>query len=59
MTTNLVESILKGHDNIVNSVCFSHDGNKLASGSCDRTIKIWDLKTYKLEHTFWHDDSVN
>lgn len=27
-------------------------GNKIISGSCDRTLKLWNLETAKCEHTF-------
>jgi WD40 repeat protein/tRNA A-37 threonylcarbamoyl transferase component Bud32 len=40
-------STLKGHASDVNSVAFDSDGQKLASGSDDKTIKIWDLATQK------------
>uniref|UniRef100_A0A0D2YF15 NACHT domain-containing protein n=1 Tax=Fusarium oxysporum (strain Fo5176) TaxID=660025 RepID=A0A0D2YF15_FUSOF len=33
---------LKGHCDSVNSVAFSADGQRLASGSDDKTIKVWD-----------------
>jgi len=33
---------LKGHTDCVNSVCYSPDGMRLASGSQDRTLKMWD-----------------
>ncbi|CAD8154470.1 unnamed protein product [Paramecium pentaurelia] len=35
---------LDGHSNDVNSVCFSPDGNTLASGSRDDSIRLWDIK---------------
>jgi WD40 repeat protein len=36
---------IKGHIDIVSCVAFSSDGNYIASGSHDSTIKIWDTKT--------------
>ncbi|PHH53425.1 Vegetative incompatibility protein HET-E-1 [Ceratocystis fimbriata CBS 114723] len=33
---------LEGHAGEVASVTFSNDGQRLASGSCDKTVKIWD-----------------
>ena len=33
---------LEGHSNSVKSVSFSPDGTKIASGSWDKTIKIWE-----------------
>jgi WD40 repeat protein/serine/threonine protein kinase len=38
---------LEGHTHHVTSVAFSPDGQYLASGSADRTVKIWDSATGK------------
>ena len=42
---------LTGHSNWVFSIAISPDGQTLASGSSDKTIKIWHLSTGKLLHT--------
>ncbi|MBF2015651.1 MAG: serine/threonine protein kinase [Rivularia sp. T60_A2020_040] len=39
---------LKAHNSMVHSVTISPDGQLLASGSSDKTIKLWELKTGKL-----------
>ena len=47
----LAVNTLKGHESSVNSVGFSPDGKQLASGSEDKTIKIWDVTTGKILNT--------
>jgi WD40 repeat protein len=60
MKTYSIETILEGHTLSVNSVSFSPDGSKLASGSRDNTIKIWDMKTHFVEATLeGHANSVS
>ena len=41
----LNSSICTGHTEAVLSVVFSPDGNNLASGSGDTTVRLWDLNT--------------
>ncbi|GAX41443.1 protein kinase [Tolypothrix sp. NIES-4075] len=43
---------LIGHSDEVNSLAFSSDGITLASGSDDKTIKIWNLNNKKEIRTF-------
>ncbi|EDO04154.1 hypothetical protein SS1G_06637 [Sclerotinia sclerotiorum 1980 UF-70] len=51
---------LEGHSSWVYSVAFSPDGTKIASGSRDRTIRLWDTITGELLQRFkGHSDSVN
>ena len=35
-------AVLTGHEDFVSSVAFSPDGNTIASGSLDNTIRLWD-----------------
>ena len=36
---------LRGHSNWVNSVAWSGDSQTLASGSDDKTVKLWNVQT--------------
>ena len=36
---------MHGHNRPVNSVAFNHNGTILASGSYDKTIKLWNVET--------------
>jgi WD40 repeat protein len=50
---------LTGHAHSIYTVAYSLDGKTLASGSSDRTIKIWDLATRQDFYTLnGHTDSV-
>ncbi|XP_014557368.1 hypothetical protein COCVIDRAFT_25929 [Bipolaris victoriae FI3] len=46
---------LEGHSHRVRSVAFSHDSARLASGSSDNTIKIWDASSGECLSTFKGD----
>jgi WD40 repeat protein len=51
---------LTGHSESVDSVAISPDGQTLASGSFDKTIKIWDLRSGELRRTLQgHSESVD
>ncbi len=39
---NMNQQTLKGHTLLVCSVAFSPDGKRLAGGSNDQTVKVWD-----------------
>ncbi|MFM6669825.1 MAG: eIF2A-related protein, partial [Dolichospermum sp.] len=55
---NLLQT-LTGHSNRIRSVAYSPDGQTLASGSVDDTIKLWDVKTGNLLQTLSdHSSSV-
>ncbi|KAL2885587.1 Vegetative incompatibility protein HET-E-1 [Ceratocystis lukuohia] len=50
---------LEGHGDSVNSVVFSNDGQRLASGSKDETVKIWDATSGACLQTLeGHHESV-
>ncbi|KAK4660754.1 hypothetical protein QC762_0022210 [Podospora pseudocomata] len=52
-------SLLQGHGDLVWSVVFSPDGQRVASGSGDRTIKIWDTASGTCTQTLeGHGSSV-
>ena len=47
----LLIQMLTYHNYSVNSVAWSPDGKKIASGSFDGTIKIWDSQSGECEST--------
>ena len=60
VATGTLKTTLEGHEHFVNSVAFSPDGNTLASGSNDDTIKLWDVATSSLKTTLEeHEGSVS
>lgn len=51
---------LRGHEHYVRSIAFSSDGEQIASASNDKTIRLWDSVTGKLEHILRdHEDTVS
>ena len=51
---------LEGHSDWVRTVAFSPDGQLVASGSADRTVRLWDTRTGAARGTLkGHSDWVN
>ncbi|MCJ1337081.1 general transcription repressor [Bachmanniomyces sp. S44760] len=46
------ESVDKDGDLYIRSVCFSPDGNYLATGAEDKMIRVWDIAARTIKHTF-------
>jgi hypothetical protein len=52
--------VLTGHQDFVRSVAYSPDGRRLASGSWDRTVAVWDAETgQRLRELAGHRGLVN
>lgn len=58
----LIDNIKASHSDSILSISFSTDGKYIASGSRDRSIKIWEVSTKKCVHTLngveGHSDNV-
>jgi WD40 repeat protein len=42
---HVIAGPFKGHTDCIWSVSFSPDGNQIASGSHDNTVRVWDTWT--------------
>ena len=60
VATAQLKATLEGHTDLVWSVAFSPNGETLASGSQDRTIRLWNPNNGNLKRTLTgHRDAVN
>lgn len=59
MGTGQHKHTLTGHTDSVKSVVFSPDGETVASGSSDRTIRFWNTATGEHKRTLTNTNSVN
>ena len=51
---------MRGHANFVFCVCFNPQGNLLASGSFDESLRVWDVKTARCLKTLpAHSDPIS
>ena len=46
-----LQQTITAHSDWVRCLCFTPDGEKLVSGSFDKTIKLWQLETGEVIHT--------
>jgi WD40 repeat protein len=52
---NCHQCVLKGHQGVIRSISFSHDGLSLITASDDGTVRVWDVSKGKCRKIL-HDD---
>ena len=59
MDTGRIERVLKGHTNVIFALAFAPDGRRLASGSFDKTARVWDVASGRCEQVLQgHTNSI-
>ncbi len=52
--------VYRGHSDAVNAVVWSHDGKRVASGSDDKTVQVWNAADGNLVYKYFgHSSGVN
>jgi WD40 repeat protein len=54
----MLQHKLEGHKHWVSCVAISADGRRVASGSLDKTIRVWDINTGQCTHTLEGHESA-
>jgi WD40 repeat protein len=52
-----ISRTLRAHTDLVGTLCFSPDGTQLATGSRDKTVRVWDLATGNVVRTIVAHDA--
>jgi WD40 repeat protein len=53
------DTILSGHEGVVQTVEFSQDGKTLVSGGMDGTVRLWDVERRSGKVFFTSDEEIN
>ena len=55
LNKNCYQCVLKGHESVIRSISFSHDGSSLVTASNDGTVRIWDISKGKCKKVMRDD----
>ncbi|NMB90349.1 MAG: WD40 repeat domain-containing protein [Chloroflexi bacterium] len=54
LATGKCLQVLEGHENTVDAMCLTADGNTLVSAAQDHTLRVWDVSSGKNVHVYQH-----